>query len=408
MIFAFVMIYLEELGISGYLVDKVPALVVKSGDTALIVLSACITGLISMMVFSFSMVMILLNQASSNYSPRLLPGLLSNQTHQIILGIDLSAIVYCIFIALSIQPTGDKYQVPGFSVLLGIIFTIVCIGAFIFFIHNISQKIQINNILNRIFKTAKKKLNTLIENEPKDISEFPSSDGWHEYYMNKSGYLQNISYTNLVEICKKEETLIHVLVMQGSFVLKEEPLFKSRKQLDDKAVDKIIANFNLALGELIGDNYVLAFKQITEVIVKAMSPGINDPGTALNGVDYLTELFSIRLKKNEINVITSKDKPYVKFSAVRFEELLFNVMASIRVYCKNDIIIVQKILMMFLYLQKQHVQNESYRRCIKTEAETFLQDVKDNLSNKRDLEIISKIAEKLNVETKKRITGYQK
>lgn len=402
------MIYLEELGISGYLVEKVPALVVKSGDTALTVLSACITGLISMMVFSFSMVMILLNQASSNYSPRLLPGLLSNKTHQIILGIYLSTIIYCIFIALSIQPTGDKYQVPGFSVLLGIIFTIVCIAAFIFFIHNISQKIQINNILNRIFQTAKKRLNILIENEPKNISEFPSSDGWHEYYINRSGYLQNISYPNLVEICKKEETLIHVLVVQGSFILKEEPLFRSRKQLDDKIVGQIIANFNLALGELIADNYILAFKQITEVIVKAMSPGINDPGTALNGVDYLTELFSLRMNKNEINVITSEETSYVKFNAVKFEELLYNVMASIRVYCKKDITIVQKILMMFLYLQKQPVQDQSYRKCIQAEAETFLQDVKGSLSNKRDLEIVSLLAQKLNLEARKPISGYQK
>lgn len=408
MIFAFVMIYLEELGISGYLVDQVPALVVKSGDTALVVLSACITGLISMMVFSFSMVMILLNQASSNYSPRLLPGLLSNQTHQVILGIYLSTIIYCIFIALSIQPTGDKYQVPGFSVLIGIIFTILCIGAFIFFIHNISQKIQINNILHRIFKTAEKRLNKLIENQPKNISEFPSTDKWHQYYINTSGYLQNISYPNLVEICKEEETLLHVLVVQGSFVFKEEPLFKSQQKLDDKMVNKIITNFNLARGELIADNYVLAFKQITEVIVKAMSPGINDPGTALNGVDYLTELFSIRLKKNEINVITREGKSYVKFNAVSFEELLYNVMASLRIYCKNDITIVQKILMMFLYLQKQPVQEESYRKSIRVETETFLQDVKETLSNKRDLEIISRLAEKLNVDPKKRITGYQK
>ncbi|NJW54951.1 DUF2254 family protein, partial [Salinimicrobium oceani] len=123
LLFAFIMMYLEERGISGYLVENIPLLVVNNGDTALTILSACITGLISMMVFSFSMVMVLLNQASTNYSPRLLPGLISDHKHQIILGIYLSSILYCIFILFSIQPTGDQYQVPGFSVLVGILAT---------------------------------------------------------------------------------------------------------------------------------------------------------------------------------------------------------------------------------------------------------------------------------------------
>jgi uncharacterized membrane protein len=69
---AFLLIYLENQGISEYLIKKAPMLMVNDGSTALSILTACITGLISMMVFSFSMVMVLLNQAASNYSPSLL------------------------------------------------------------------------------------------------------------------------------------------------------------------------------------------------------------------------------------------------------------------------------------------------------------------------------------------------
>ena len=89
LLFAFLMMYLENRGIADYLSDNMPILVVSNGDTAHVILSACITGLISMMVFSFSMVMVLLNQASTNYSPRLLPGLISDYKHQMILGIYL-------------------------------------------------------------------------------------------------------------------------------------------------------------------------------------------------------------------------------------------------------------------------------------------------------------------------------
>jgi len=89
-LFALLMMYLEQQGISRKVMDLLPQLMVEDGDTALTVLSACLGGLISLMVFSFSMVMLLLSQASSNYSPRLLPGLISDKRHQFILGVYLA------------------------------------------------------------------------------------------------------------------------------------------------------------------------------------------------------------------------------------------------------------------------------------------------------------------------------
>ena len=83
---AFLMIYLEQLDVSAYLIDAAPALVIDDTDTAKTILSTLIGGLISLTVFSFSMVMVLLSQASSNFSPRVLPGIISDRKHQIVLG----------------------------------------------------------------------------------------------------------------------------------------------------------------------------------------------------------------------------------------------------------------------------------------------------------------------------------
>lgn len=389
---AFSLFYLEERGISKYLIDHAPILVVNNGETALTILSALITGLISMMVFSFSMVMLLLSQASNNYSPRLLPGLISDKVHQIILGIFLATILYLIFILFSIQPTGDKYQIPGFSVLLGILGTVICIYSFIYFIHNISQSIQINNIMDRIHKLAKGRLKTLIENDSNSPNEFPSTEGWFEYYTEKSGYFQNVSVSNLVDICDDKNTQMHILPIRGSFVLKGNILFKSKEELDEDTIKTIAANFKLHKAELVADNHLLAFKQITEVIVKAMSPGINDPGTAINGIDYLTELFCLRLLKKDINVIARDEKIFMKINTVSFSELIYQVMASIRTYCKQDIILVQKLVIMFKYLKLQKMENPEYSKTIDLEAKTLLNDARSSITNERDLQLVEKMA----------------
>ena len=393
--FAFLMMYLEERGISNYLVENAPVLVVNNGDTALTILSVCITGLISMMVFSFSMVMLLLNQASTNYSPRLLPGLISDQKHQIILGIFLSSIIYCIFILFSIQPTGDQYQIPGFSVLLGILLTVSCFYAFIYFIHNISQSIQITNILEKIFLSAEDTLKKLLENEKKPDVNFPKTGNWHEYLTEKSGYFQDFSTQSVLDFCEKNETLIEVIPVKGKFLLEGIPLFRSEKELEEEDLKTLLTFFHFSREELVSNNYVLAFKQITEVIAKAMSPGINDPGTALNAVDYLTELFRLRMMKKDESYLSKEDEVYVKVTTVSFEELLYNVLASIRTYCKQDIVVVRKLGTMFYYLQSQKAAKEEYYDCLKQEAERLIEDAENVIDNRKDLSILEELSKKL-------------
>ena len=395
---AFLMMYVEILGASKYLLEHMPILVVDHGDTALTILSSIITGLISMMVFSFSMVMLLLSQAASNYSPRLLPGLISTKSHQIILGIFLGTILYCIFILFSIRPEEDKFSIPAFSVLLGIFFTVVCIYAFIYFIHNISEKIQISSILDNIYLVAKSNLSTIIKEQADKPTQFPDTKDWNSYFANRSGYLQNISFENLLIICKKKDLKLHILPVRGIFVLKGIPLFKSNKELDSKTIDKIISNFHYASGELVQQNYVLAFKQIAEIIVKAMSPGINDPGTALNGIDYLTELFSLRLQKKNTTIIEDEGISYIHMNTVNFEELLYNVMASIRTYCKHDIILLQKLMLMFRYLKIQPIDNPEKLKAIEQEVKSLVFDAREALTNERDLQKLNDLAKDLDLD----------
>lgn len=395
---SFLMIFLENRGISKYLLETLPSLVVNNGDTALTILSACITGLISMMVFSFSMVMLILNQASSNYSPRLLPGLISEKNHQIILGIYLGTILYCIFIAISIQPEGDKYQVPGFSVLLGILGTVFSLCAFIYFIHSISQNIQINNILDGIYKKAYNRLTTLVQQRSDKEVFIDNTDDWYSYHTNQTGYFQNIAEKNIIDICEEKGTRIKILPAKGMFILKGVPIFRSEKELEEEEIKEILSNFNFAKGELVEDNYNLAFKQITEVLVKAMSPGINDPGTALNAIDYLTELFAIRMKLGDEHSISRNEKAYIFLTSVSFKKLFYNVMASIRAYCKHDIVIVQKLAIMIYYLKNQPAKNEAYYKVLDKEAENLLEDARGATGNNTDQEVILGLSRKLNLD----------
>ncbi len=396
-LFAFFMYYIETLNVSKYLVEHVPWLVINNVDTARIILTTFIGGLISIMVFSFSMVMILLSQASSNFSPRVLPGLISNRRHQIILGIYSSCLLYCIFTLIAIEPTGNKYQLPGFSVLLAIVFMTFCLGAFIYFIHSISQEIQINNIMSAIFNKAKDRLKYLIDSEKEQNRNFPDTSNWQVITSKTSGYIEDISLEAIFDEIDEYNVKIDIIAYKGQYVFEESPLLKIENKLEDDVVDNIVSVFTFSKSEFIENNYVLAFKQLTEIAVKAMSPGINDPGTALNAIDYITELFLLRMQKSDGDYFNdTSGVPIIKLKNINFETLIYQVMASLRTYCKHDIIIVQKLIQMLGFLQQNlKCESKEFKNIVASEIDNLYQDASKAIENKKDKETIKKQVELL-------------
>lgn len=398
LVFAFFMYYAENKGISSYLIDNIPLLVINNTQTAFNILTTFIAGLISIMVFSFSMVMVLLNQASSNFSPRVLPGLISNKRHQKILGIYNATLLFCIFTMVGIEPDGGENQLPGFSVLLAIVFMVICLGAFIYFIHSISQEIQVHNIMQRLFDEAKNRLDQLINSEKDSNQKFPDTDNWTVYKSPETGFLQDIVLDPIIQFAKENNNQFEIITIKGQYVYKDKPLFKSKTKLNDESLEELFKYFHFSRDEIIEDNYVLGFKQITEIAVKAMSPGINDPGTTIIAIDYLAELFQIRMYKNDISILFEDSQPLVKINSVTFKELLYFVLAPIRTYAKHDVVIVNKLINMFQHLAFNiDCDNKGYLSDINKEVKLLSIDANSAINNQEDLKYINNRLQSFNL-----------
>lgn len=395
--FGFLILFLEEKGISKFLIEQAPSLVINDAETARTLLSTFIGGIISLMVFSFSMVMILLNQASSNYSPRILPGLISNKRHQIVLGYYIATLTYCILILLSIKPTDNKYQLPGFAVLLGILMAMIVLACFIYFIHAISQAIQINNIIDNIYTKAKGRLEHLISetDETGNEEDFPDVSDWNTYTIDTTGYLETIATDDLINLGNEDHIKFDILKPKGSFILKGIPIAKASKKLSEEQEQKLMACFGFSPSEIVTRNYIFGFKQLTEIAVKAMSPGINDPGTAITCIDYLTQLFTIRLHKDDQSYIFEKGKEdaAIRLRTIDLEELLYFVFAPLRVYCKNDVVMLYKMLNSLYYMLQVESQIEDYKNHIVEQINLILEDAKKNITNTTDLKRLQGIAQ---------------
>src|SRR5687768_14552062 len=124
----------------------------KDATTARSLISAVVSGVISLAVFSFSLVMIILNQAASQMSNRVLDKLIGNRFQQVVLGFYIGTIVYALFLLSTIRDIDTGVYVPALSTYLLIAFTITDIFLFIYFLHYITQSVKYETIIHRIWE----------------------------------------------------------------------------------------------------------------------------------------------------------------------------------------------------------------------------------------------------------------
>jgi len=369
---------------TSWLVDHAPFLVMDNAATARSILSTMISGNISLMVFSFTMVMMILNQAGSSFSPRLLPGLISDKRNQVVLGVYLGTIVFNILVLTSVRQEDDEFTLNILAILIGIISGIFCLILFTYFIHTISNSIQINNILLRIYTDCSQRLEEIGEAENGIVSSLDIKSGT-KIQAKRAGYYQDINSNGLLERINSMQTNIIIYPVKGQYILPTETVMLIDKKLDKEKAEKLLDYMIYSNAKEVRENYALGFKQISEVGVKAMSPGINDPGTAIITIDYLTSLFKLRMKLGDIRIVSSDEGPsQVEHTIVQFADMIYDTYSAYRQYCKHDYILMKKLADSLMHLKDSDAAQHHYYDCIDEQLALIKEDVKEHVSNETD------------------------
>ncbi len=289
---AVVMRYIKGSTLFDGFVTVAPWLLVSDRSVSFSLLTTLIGGLISLMVFSFPMVMVLLSNATSNLTPRLLPSLVGSRRHQVVLGFYLGTILYSIVTAMGLGLNVDDSTPPSVSVAFAVIFGIICLVLFIYFIHGVSSSIQIGVILRDIHADTLRAMGRVRRhNEGASPNTPPNFDHWSVYTAPRSGFFAGVDRGALPAFAKKHESRFVVTAIRGCHYLKGEELLRiDPGGLDDRRARILDNMVQFSQVEDVDDYFVHGLTRTVESAQKVLSPGINDPGTALRAIDYLTDL----------------------------------------------------------------------------------------------------------------------
>ena len=271
-------------------------LTLKDASTARSIVSTIAAGIISLTVFSFSMVMIVLNQAASQMSNRMLESMISNRFQQFILGVYIGTIVYALFLLSNIRDINSGIYIPALSIYLLLLLMVIDIFIFIYFLHYVTQSVKFETIIERVHKQTLNSLHRICTTQFPTALILPETT-FQKICLPASGYFQGFNKKELAKLACEHDGVVHFLHPTGTFLLKGTPIlnFYGTKKLSESEREDIMVAMDFYNGQPIDINPYYGFHQLAEVAIKALSPSINDPETAALSLHALTDLFAYKL-----------------------------------------------------------------------------------------------------------------
>ena len=297
-ILAFVMIALDRSGSAEWLNDVswlVPARPKGAADM-LTVMAGSMIGVASTV---FSITIAAVAYASGNYGPRLLTNFMEDRGNQLSLATFIGSFVYALIVLRAVRAEdetpatgGDAAAtaLPGFtpqlSLLVAYILMALCVGVLVFFLHHIPSSIRINKVLEGI---GQRLLSAIRETYPveDEFSDAVEQEGGDPLTAWGTGYVQMIDFEDLEKIARDCGCTFSLKVRTGDFVHRDLPLMEIKgckpKQIEEKVRDC----FTLGATRTPEQDPQFLIDELVEIGLRALSPGINDPFTAITSIHWL-------------------------------------------------------------------------------------------------------------------------
>ena len=319
----------------------------KDASTARSIISTVAGAIISLAVFSFSMVMIVLNQAASQMSNRVLTSMIENRFQQVILGVYIGTVVYALFLLSTIRDISSGVYVPALSIYLLILLTIIDIFLFIYFLDYVTQTVKYETVIRRVQKqtmaTMKEKFEDMKE-ENVSWSNLP----FVEISSAESNYFQGFNEKKLLKIASEKNLYICFLYKQATYLIKGVVFMKvyGTGSIDEECKNDLLSATDFFKGQPIDRNADYGFNQLAEVAIKALSPGINDPGTAVISLHSLSDVLAYKLYHNLPSVRLDEEgvkRIYIPCSS--FDDMFEKCIHPIWNYGKKDEYIQNELIL---------------------------------------------------------------
>ena len=326
-------------------------------QVAQVILGGIAAAMMTVVSIVFAILLMTLTLASMQFSPRIIVSFSQDRVTQQTLGIFLGTFTYCVA-ALPAARTLPHPVEPILTVLGAMLLSLACVAWLLYFIHHISQAISVNHIVDRIAQETEAIIDQTMP-RPVRNSRLTEAAQYAAARMEPtareapvlssvSGYVRFIDAQRLVAEARAAGMTVRVLRRVGHFVPEGVPLLMVSKgdKLSQERETELRAAFDFGPTRTLQQDVEYGILQIVDIALKAISPAVNDPSTAITCVDQLSRIL-IRFALREPPDSLLYDPPgvvRVSLPWLSFDRLVESAFEQIRLYAKSDVAVSLRML----------------------------------------------------------------
>lgn len=390
----------------------------NKADGARAILTTIAGSMMTVAAVTFSITMVAVTSAAGQYGPRLIGNFMRDRANQITLGTFTSTFVYCLLI-LRVARTGDASGVengvaefvPNVSLLVAMLMTMFSVGVMIYFIHHIPETLNVGNITGKVGRKLRNDIKTLFPDEMGDEreDESPSPEIDPSFFETAKsfdltaiaeGYIQAINEDAILNWAHDHDAVVRLQYRPGDFATKGNVLMRVWKKQEeavdpsDESLEKLRSSYAMGQERTAHQNILFLADELVEILARALSPGINDPFTAINCINWFHSALKTMMRVKMPSPYRKDENGDVRVIAhpVSFERFVSVICDQSRPYISADRNATIRMLTVLTELSAES-KNDGHRKILTQQIDNLRLSVGDNIASEFERKDLDKFFE---------------
>ena len=314
---------------------------------------------------TFSMTLLAVSHASSQYGPRLLTGFMRDRGNQLTLGTFISTFIYCLIVLRTVHSEADSVNgevatafVPHFAVLLAVVLAILSVTVLIYFIHHIPQSINVSNVIAGVGTELVQGVDSLYPeqmggvidhiDEPGVDMSLTEANARSIFLASAGGYLRVLDAETLLAATVEHDLVVALSRRPGDFAIPGQLLMRvwPAHRVTDDIVKVFFTVFSWGEERTREQDVMFPVEQLIEVLGKAMSPGVNGQYTAILCLNQLERGLAEMLSRPvpDSRICDDSGSLRVIASPITHQEFVSGVFRPVRQFVRDDWLVTDHVL----------------------------------------------------------------
>ena len=356
-------------------------------------LSNLVTAMITMATLVISITMVVLTLAAQQLGPRLIRSFMADRRTQATLGLFVATVVYLLLVLRTTY--GDSGSVPNLAVTGGTVLVLLCLVALLVFVHHLARSIIADNTIDRVGASLDADIARLLPESSAEQAEAPGkrpAKTGAPLKLKSSGYVQAVDYGELVAIACKADAVIELSFKPGRHLVEGTNFAWIAPAAAADAHEKIEDCVFFSGERASVQDLETSIRQLVEVAMRALSPSISDPFTAMAVIDRLTTSLAKIMKRGMPQCVWTDEDDKVRLLAPRstFADIVEEAFRQIRQHAQDKPAVLIRLVESIGQLMEQ--ADNTQRAVLEEQIEIVVETGRRNIAQKQDLDTLERRA----------------